>query len=470
MKIFKLNILRTILGLLTVFTCSVNGQVKTNYVKIGETIPNFLLTDLANYPKESISLDEFRGKWLIIDFWAYSCTSCVGSFPKMDALHKEFGDKAQFLYIATLESKKNDPTGKTEKYNKELFRKKTEKYKMTIPTAFDSILWKKMDIGSLPHILIVDPNGIIRYKTTYLPKEQLMKLLAGGNPKLDQAYCESEIPEFISYQEELPLLTSGKPANGGMDTTYLFRSILTEYNESMPVGQTIRLLMPSNKNGANAIKNGRLELFKYSPNLLYKMAFFGSASWTFDNTDKDLYENFSKDLILNIRDSSLFDPQSTVRYSYSLTVPKEKSDAQFLMLCMQKDLENYFGYKAVRKRKSVPVYYLEVADSVTLGKLKNKEKGDSGIVSSDYQRWRYQNVSIGEFLKTMTPKFKLDLPLFNLVHLNYKIDIDFRADFMDELDVRAKLKTYGLKISSGYKEMEVIEISDAQGIPNNIQK
>src|ERR1043166_8544255 len=75
---------------------SKNGEM---YPEIGKPCPNFILTDIEHFPKKTASLNNFRGKWLILDFWTRYCSVCVESMPKTDSLQKEFGKKVQFLLV-----------------------------------------------------------------------------------------------------------------------------------------------------------------------------------------------------------------------------------------------------------------------------------------------------------------------------------------------------------------------------------
>lgn len=78
------------------------SQSKTStitYPEIGKPCPDFVLKDVINYPKKEVRLNDFKGKWLILDFWDRDCTACIESFPKINALQKEFGDKVQFILV-----------------------------------------------------------------------------------------------------------------------------------------------------------------------------------------------------------------------------------------------------------------------------------------------------------------------------------------------------------------------------------
>jgi len=41
---------------------------------------------------EEVSLSEFRGKWLVLNYWATWCTPCRKEMPELSALHSDRGD------------------------------------------------------------------------------------------------------------------------------------------------------------------------------------------------------------------------------------------------------------------------------------------------------------------------------------------------------------------------------------------
>jgi thiol-disulfide isomerase/thioredoxin len=49
------------------------------------TPSSFLLTDTQG---QSHSLAQYRGKWVLVNFWATWCSSCVAEIPALEAMHK----------------------------------------------------------------------------------------------------------------------------------------------------------------------------------------------------------------------------------------------------------------------------------------------------------------------------------------------------------------------------------------------
>ena len=60
-------------------------------------VPDFALNDLEGKP---VRLSDFRGKVVLINFWATWCTACLAEIPDLIALQKELGDRVVILGIA----------------------------------------------------------------------------------------------------------------------------------------------------------------------------------------------------------------------------------------------------------------------------------------------------------------------------------------------------------------------------------
>ncbi len=68
-----------------------NGRQETAVgVKVGELAPDFTLTDLEG---NSVTLSEYRGKVVFINFWATWCPPCRAEMPEIEAIYQEYKDK-----------------------------------------------------------------------------------------------------------------------------------------------------------------------------------------------------------------------------------------------------------------------------------------------------------------------------------------------------------------------------------------
>lgn len=71
--------------------------VLRNQPVVGKAAPVFSLADTAG---RSISLNTYRGKYVLLDFWGHWCSPCIKSFPKLKQLQQSYGDKLVIIGIA----------------------------------------------------------------------------------------------------------------------------------------------------------------------------------------------------------------------------------------------------------------------------------------------------------------------------------------------------------------------------------
>ena len=55
-----------------------------------------------------ISLDQYKGQVVYVDFWASWCVPCKHAFPWMNDLHKRYGDKGLKIVAINLDKDKKD--------------------------------------------------------------------------------------------------------------------------------------------------------------------------------------------------------------------------------------------------------------------------------------------------------------------------------------------------------------------------
>ena len=64
--------------------------------EIGRKAPDFTLRDLGD---QKVSLDQFKGKIVLLDFWASWCGPCQMTMPQMESLQKKYSNVLVLLAI-----------------------------------------------------------------------------------------------------------------------------------------------------------------------------------------------------------------------------------------------------------------------------------------------------------------------------------------------------------------------------------
>lgn len=107
---------------------------------------------LADYDDNSVSLDRFRGKPLVINSWAVWCPFCRQELPDFAALQKEFGDAVVIIAID-----RGEPLEKAKSYTDELRITNDMTFLLDPPDAF----YKAIGGFSMPETIFVTAAGDI---------------------------------------------------------------------------------------------------------------------------------------------------------------------------------------------------------------------------------------------------------------------------------------------------------------------
>ena len=126
---------------------------KAKLVAIGSAAPNFTQNDTLDRP---VSLTSFRGKYLLIDFWASWCGPCRQENPNVVAAWQKYKDKGFDVLGVSLDQ----PTGK------ERWLKAIHDDKLTWTQVSDLKYWKNdvavaYGIQAIPQNYLLDKNGVI---------------------------------------------------------------------------------------------------------------------------------------------------------------------------------------------------------------------------------------------------------------------------------------------------------------------
>lgn len=123
----------------------------------GPAAPDFLLSDLSG---KMISLDQFRGSVVILDFWATWCGPCRMSIPELVKLNAKHGDKGLVILGVSLD----DPQRATDEQLR-AFKEQT-KINYRILRYNQKLVQDYFGTGrvSIPTMFVIDREGKISDK------------------------------------------------------------------------------------------------------------------------------------------------------------------------------------------------------------------------------------------------------------------------------------------------------------------
>jgi peroxiredoxin len=66
-------------------------------LKVGQVAPEFEIQSIDGKP---LKLSDFRGKYVLLDFWATWCGPCLTELPHMKSIYERFKDDARFAMVS----------------------------------------------------------------------------------------------------------------------------------------------------------------------------------------------------------------------------------------------------------------------------------------------------------------------------------------------------------------------------------
>jgi len=140
-------------------------KIKKSIVK--KPAPQFTLTDTEG---KKVSLSDYKGKIVILDFWATWCSPCKASFPLMKKAQEKYAvnPDVKFLFINTLEKVEN-PLENAANFIK------TNNYPFHVAVDAESKISAAYEVNGIPSKIFIDREGNVRYTAVGFEAETMME-------------------------------------------------------------------------------------------------------------------------------------------------------------------------------------------------------------------------------------------------------------------------------------------------------
>jgi len=118
--------------------------------EIGMQAPDFTLTNMND---QEVSLSDYRGQKVFLNFWASWCPPCKKEMPDMQKLHEEYGDEVVILAVNVGESKSTAANFMME-----------NGLKFTVLLDSNKSTAQNYLVRGIPTSYFLDQNGVIQEK------------------------------------------------------------------------------------------------------------------------------------------------------------------------------------------------------------------------------------------------------------------------------------------------------------------
>jgi thiol-disulfide isomerase/thioredoxin len=443
------------LGILCILHLPIYAQSinEDSYPEIGKPCPDFLLKNIQYYSKSQASLKDFKEKFLILDFFATGCASCFASLSHINQLQKDFKHQVQYILV-----------GYDDKYIRSYFEKFRQKQNLQLSVCYDSLLFERfVPGGGVPYFVWIDDKGIVKAITSSDDvNKQNVEAFVNRNAfeYADNSYGAKLLKEASTFDPSKPFLIKN---NGGQDTNFLFRSLLSNWKPTDIIQNPpldIKDIFSDRNVAVTLSSKIGFQGLGIDLSTLYRLAYSGRSIW---DTKDSIYGNFYYLPQFDFEDSSVFEPDySTGKnlYSYSLIIPLSKATSKYFMEVMRRDLQNYFGYNVEVVTKKMPCWKL-ISTEQARNNLKTKDSNyvrKKGIVINTVGGFSLKNIPVKTIIGQLYSYHQLEPPFIDETGIKSNIDITLDALMTDLDDVRRGLQKNGLDLVKGEKEMKVIII------------
>ncbi|MFC1226797.1 TlpA family protein disulfide reductase, partial [Pedobacter sp. BG31] len=140
----------------------------------------------------SVTLNRYRGKLILLDFWATYCVPCIASFPKMQVLQQKYQNDLQIILV------NNEPLARATAF---LQKRKDEHNEAFTAIVADTLLNNTFPHRTIPHYVWIGKDGKVLAITgeEELEEPKLLQAMAGvGNSFVNKKNIDPALPLFSS--------------------------------------------------------------------------------------------------------------------------------------------------------------------------------------------------------------------------------------------------------------------------------
>ncbi|SDL11217.1 Thiol-disulfide isomerase or thioredoxin [Pedobacter sp. ok626] len=408
-------------------------DVTTKGIQVGQQVPEFIINNIHNYKTTNAKLSDFKGKLVIIDFWATWCSPCLAMIPKMDSLQKQFGDTIQFLKVTYQPAQHVIP-----------FLEKFQKGKQSrLPEVTDDkALHKLFPHIYLPHFVWINNMGTVVAITDAdeITSAKITLILKGTT----HANLPTKHDMSITYERDSPLFISG---NGGNGSTTIAHSILSAYTVGLNGGYSIT---------RDSGEYSKVTVTNRGVVGLYRVA-YGEKEYIGNNRVRLLTKD-SVNLLPKVAGKLYLDwLRAGNGFCYELMLPR-RSQGQLFNRMIQ-ELDSYFPqYQVSMEMMNVKCLVLSSQPNAANDL---KTKGSAPHVEYSRQSCNLLNTPLSEFMEQMSVVyFQSQYPLVDESGITDGVDLNFSADMTNVSSVNAALAPYGLQFQIAERPINILVFRD----------
>ncbi|EFK57582.1 TlpA disulfide reductase family protein [Sphingobacterium spiritivorum] len=382
-------------------------------LNIGDQIPDALWNtplQVVNHPqdKKNITLADYKGKLIILDFWSTWCGTCVAALPRLHELEKEFKDDV--IILPMTDQKANEI--------KAFLKKNRVLSRLNLFSVTDDNTYKfHFPYTMLPHEVWISKSGEVQAIThsSDVTKENITSALKGNANSIAQK------KDNLTYDDTRPLLLNNNGADGDF---FVSRSIITLAIEGIPRSNALPKV--NEKDSTFRVLSTNADIRR-----MYELAFRELLTMPPNRTKLELKEPFSVSEKRFLQD----------KYCYEWIAPL--SVLKHFPQKVQADLNYHFGINGRMEKRNTKCYTIKIIGKTTI--IPNKP--EDGL----------------QYLSAWVNKTNKDIQHIPVVNdfTDEKIAIPKIAHAIEDVEaVNRQLKPFGIAIVEDERVLDFFVISE----------
>ncbi|MDX3914814.1 MULTISPECIES: TlpA family protein disulfide reductase [Olivibacter] len=410
-------------------------------LQIGDTIPEALwhmplqMVKAGQEGSSTVTLSVYRGKLIILDFWATWCTVCLASFPKIDSLQQQFSNEVKILLVNASESA-----------DRVRARLPLKKRTMTVDMVYEKkVLRQSFPFRSIPHHIWIGTDG------------KVVAITSGNNTDARSigSYLNEQkiaLPTKVDLQDFDPKTPLWLEGNGRHEDQLMGYAYVMRYIPGIPNSFQKEV---DSLGRFRSIRTGNRSVAD-----LYSIL-VGGLEWynnPFNRANRIILETKKPAELQLPQDKATWDDWKQEHYYvYEMRVPEHyQGDGADLM---RQDLERYFPYTGKLEDRSVPCLVLTTAkrhnDSKTKeGKPRILKQGNS---------LELINQPVDVLIRILQKQLKaLNLPIISEQTRSFNLNLTLNMETTNLNQLSKELAIYGLALKKQKRKIPMLVIRDKE--------
>ena len=389
--------------ILSAIFCSLLSLSAFSQIKIGQQVKNIPIQTLLNSPIKHAELSDFKGKVILLEFWATYCGPCVTIMPHLQELQKEYNGK---LRIITVSEEKEARINK-------FIQNKPSNLWFAVDTA--NLFQQSFPLRTIPQSVLIDKNGTVVAITEpeNITKQVIADVIAGKKINLPLKDDNMVADPYATYF----------PADSATQNLFVLQPEIKGLNSSR-----------KNYNNSKAFYGRRLTIINFPLIDLYRIA----------------YGDISYRRVLNLTSKS-DSIEAQHMYCMDIIVPA----ADDLLPTLKRELKTKFDLQANFEKRTKQVYVLTIVDTSKIGHLKPattkvyKFFGGSGSFNG-------QHVQLKDIASYIERSGIIRAPILDETNDSRYYDITFAYQPEKNGDFDNALLNLGLQLTKTDREINIL--------------